>query len=176
MSINVATVVELTAQLRGARYQYGAKWPLRMLTDADVDDGVDCSGFTRWVIHQASDGLTIPGGSVTQHERFAALATARGLETPETGVPYATVEDAPGVLFAAGFAGTAENPIGHVWLVVDGVTCESRGGVGVDRRPWNTRGLRATWCYPLAVRASGARELLTAAAALGGLVVAARLL
>jgi hypothetical protein len=152
--VDVSALISLFNQLqrRGVRYVYGGKAEDksvnprstgRLSTPPDTIDGLDCSGFTRYALYQAS-GLDIRDGSENQLEFFQG-GGFRQIES------YADVNEdiGRGGLYI-GFIKPHVNgcgPIGHVWLVykrINGVaaeTFECHGGGGVDSRPWNTAAL-----------------------------------
>lgn len=94
---------------------------------------VDCSGFVRWVIYHAANGLTIPDGSVNQHDwadaqKFKQSDFAGALQH-DNGVRIAFLRPQD----------TLEH-VGHVVLIVNGQTAESHGHHGPDRRVWGSQG------------------------------------
>lgn len=127
----------------GCAYRLGAK-AKRLDMDPGLIAAIDCSGFSRLAIYQASGGWDIGEGSQNQLAYFEKLA-AQGIVhklSKYADVQYAAQDE--GRLFIC-FIKVNTNgcgKVGHVWLVQAGDTMESRGGVGVDSRPWNTRVLK----------------------------------
>ena len=125
-------VVALTRSLMdaGVTYELGAKAsPLSL--QAGEFDSIDCSGFVRWAIYHATgQGLEIPDGSANQHEwanreGFKVSNFEAGLaKDGAIRIAFLTPEDGGG--------------IGHVMLIIDGLTCESHGHHGPDRRQWGS--------------------------------------
>lgn len=155
LPIDVAVLVDVLAALDDrVPYKLGGKpSSLKLTTEQFLAErgtrGVDCSGFVRWLLYRSSAGrVKLPDGSVNQRDRLRALADEAGVAT----TPYATCGQVDNVLRIAGFTRSAKVAVGHIWLVLNGETGESRGHHGVDRRRWDTPALveLATWCYPLA--------------------------
>ena len=106
---------------------------------------IDCSGFARYMAFSATGGQIMPDGSWNQRA---------WCETRLPEVPYTPAQSKLHIAFmTAGVNGVGS--VGHVWFVRDGWTYESRGGKGVDARPWNTPGLKKhvhkTFAWPLMV-------------------------
>jgi len=125
-------------------YQLGAKARLDALPT--TIQHIDCSGFVRYLLYQASDRqLVMPDGSWKQREwcqkqRFEA-------------VNYATAAECDGWLRIA-FINPKPQRAGHVWLIRNGLTLESHGRTkGPDQRMWNTQVLQenVSYCFKLAV-------------------------
>jgi len=111
----------------GIKYKLGAKVSPLSSAIARISE-VDCSGFVRWAIFQVC-GTIIPDGSVNQHQ----WADIQGLKK-------STVNDAKNkdnFLRIAFLRPQGDEP-GHVMLIANGLTCESHGGKGIDRRPWGS--------------------------------------
>ncbi|SIO01714.1 C40 family peptidase [Vannielia litorea] len=105
--------------------------------------GIDCSGFTRYVLHHASNGqLSLSGGSASQS---AALEQMGYPSVPEAD--FAATQRLCDNTLRIGFRNTewARNPdgtlqrngrrlvaeaIGHVWLVLNATTYESSTRLG----------------------------------------------
>lgn len=140
MTVSLSRLRLLYSKCEGrVKYRLGAKAP-SLTADSNVITHIDCSGFLRWLLARASDQtLRLPDGSVRQ----AAWCEQhlRRLEHP-SDVAYA--RDDPGRLFIVFLRPSAIRPrsAGHVWLVCEGRTIESRGGVGVSSRAWDTSVLR----------------------------------
>ena len=122
----------------GNQYEWGGK----VDDDADstevVEKGIDCSGYTKWLLARCAD-TKIPDGSVAQRE----WVESQGFK--ESTVDAALLQD--GYLRIAFLAPVYRNGkmqhAGHVLLVRNGMTYESRGGNGPDRRIWNGKGFQA---------------------------------
>ena len=111
-------------------YGFGAK-----ASSLDVDPAaighIDCSGFIRYVTYRATDRhIKLQDGSWNHH----AWCKAQKLSE----VAYSTAALVDGWLRIA-FIEPSKTHSGHVWFVLNGLTLESHGGKGPDRRPWNCR-------------------------------------
>jgi len=126
------------------RYRYGAKPPLGAQC-AEVREA-DCSGFLRWLLHQA--GVTVPDGSVNQRQWVQQQGWRQLAQYSD--VRYAAQD--PSRLFMCflpprtvriGRGGVGRKTIpGHVWLVHQGYTieCHSAQRATLPRR-WNAEAL-----------------------------------
>lgn len=119
---------------RGIAYGFGSK-PTSLTTVPEKvnftkRNSVDCSGFVRYALAQC--GLQIPDGSVNQREWFRKSGFKPTKQFDETDGRVRVAFLKPG---------DTPSGIGHVVLVIDGVTYESHGGRGVDSRPWGS----ASW-------------------------------
>lgn len=151
IQINREHLLELCADLMDGHivYAMGAKARTLHAEPADIP-ALDCSGFTRYLIFQATDGqVHLPDGSdeqntwcVRQHLRPDSYAHVAGLGDGTLRIAFIPREYKNGRLHRAG----------HVWLLVDGRTLESHGSKGPDRRDWNCSRLtgRVKTCYALA--------------------------
>ena len=104
----------------------------------------DCSGFVRYVLYHSSDQqLKIHAGSWHQEEWCKSTLLAK--------VDYSTAANSDGWLRIA-FLPKKNGKPRHVWFVLNGLTIESRGGKGPDRRAWDTPVLKknAHACFKLA--------------------------
>lgn len=135
LDINVAELLRLVdaADIPGDQYGLGAKWNVNADVATLRKSDVDCSGFVRWILRQASgEVLSFPDGSWIQHEwvkkhGFKASSVEAGkLVDHAVRIAFLSPQDGGGV--------------GHVALIHNGETIESHGAAGPDRRPWN--GLR----------------------------------
>ena len=128
-------------------YGFGSKAALTA-TPQSIHE-IDCSGFVRYLMYQATSGrLTMPDGSWIQNDwcRHQALKL----------VPYQDASLHDSIIRIAFLPPTTHHHhhhAGHVWLIQNGLTMESHGGVGPSRRAWNTtvllNGVRQ--CYELAI-------------------------
>ena len=94
---------------------------------------VDCSGFVRAALRRSTNtkAINFPDGSVVQHD----WVKAQGYEISDVDDGEAT----DGVIRIAFLAPSdSDHGVGHVVLIHGGSTMESHGGVGPDRRVWNT--------------------------------------
>lgn len=115
--------------LKPTPYVWGEKAP-SMTCDSSEIKGIDCSGFSRYAICKASDGVTdIGDGSQQQMEWFEG--------NPNNATEYRKAGLTKDRLFIA-FIKAANGHPGHVWFVLNGFTMESHGGVGVSSRVWDT--------------------------------------
>jgi cell wall-associated NlpC family hydrolase len=121
----------------GVRYGFGAKAPtLNSAVDALVKNGIDCSGFFRYLMYHCASGLVVPDGSWTQMEWLKEMGFK------ESSVESAKLKD--GVVRVAVLSqGDSSSGIGHIAIVVDGRTLESHGSVGPNRREWTGGGWQA---------------------------------
>lgn len=115
----------------GVRYGLGSKAPSLNSVPGTGFKRIDCSGFVRWILYKASGKLfTLPDGSVVQHDFIKARNFKRSdtaaceLQDGRVRICFLTPKDGGG--------------IGHVLLVLNGLTIESCGGIGPCRREWNT--------------------------------------
>jgi hypothetical protein len=129
--------------LHGTRYRLGAKAPSLSCDSADIS-AIDCSGESRYLLAKATEQkLIIPDGSVNQHSWCEAWNL--------TKADYLHVATAlPWMIYICFIEPTGRHP-GHVWLVHDGDTLESHGGVGVTSRRWSAPVLmrQVSACYEL---------------------------
>ena len=122
-------------------YKLGAK--LKLNTYPKAGSRCDCSGYVRWIIYLASRGqVKMPDGSWYQQ----AWCRTKKL----TKVPYSDCAKRDSILRIA-FMAQEGDDVGHVWLVINGMTIECRGGVGASRRDWNTSTLlhNVDYCYEM---------------------------
>jgi hypothetical protein len=120
--------IEQHLHSQGCRYGLGAKAP-SLSCDTTAIQAIDCSGFVRYALYRTS-GVDIGDGSVQQHDTVAA-----------SGYKSSTVADAhnqDGAVRIAFLSPADGGGIGHVMLILDGATVESHGGIGPDRRTWDT--------------------------------------
>lgn len=137
-------LLELAGELMDGHvsYKFGSK-PLLTKEPSEVTSA-DCSGFVRYLLYRASDmQIKIPAGSWNQEDWCK-----------KTGLPkveYSTAANNDGWLRIAYLPKKNGHPR-HVWLILNGRTIESRGGVGPDRRAWDTPVLKnnAHACFKLA--------------------------
>jgi hypothetical protein len=155
LSIDVTMLTSSFSQLqrRGVSYVYGGKADDRstnrrsngsLSTPLDTIDGLDCSGFFRYMIYRATSGTCIiPDGSQNQLDWFSSQASAGNVNQV---YPYSIVNlSATSPQLFACFIKPHVNgcgDIGHVWFVLksnggDAQTLECYGGVGVGSRIWN---------------------------------------
>jgi hypothetical protein len=130
------------AMLMGMHYGLGSKInPLSTPVSELAGRRVDCSGWVRYLIYNSTDEkLVIPDGSYNQRAWYAVRASQ---------VNYNSVRLNPSELHIAFISPTPSHKIGHVWLLREGVTYESHGGVGPNSRRWNTHILASevSACY-----------------------------
>jgi hypothetical protein len=154
--INAAVLLDLARQLMDGHIKYGFGSKARFQTKPEEIKAIDCSGFVRYLIYKATDGqVQMPDGSWNQDHWCKTSLLERA--------DYATAASMDGWLRIAfipvkkATAGRPGHPghkghAGHVWLVLNGLTLESHGGKGPDRRPWDTAVLKSqvSDCYKLA--------------------------
>jgi cell wall-associated NlpC family hydrolase len=118
-------------------YGLGAKVPFFRARPGIDFTKVDCSGFVREAIREATTPMVrFPDGSVVQHDwvrsegyRQTTIAAGR-LVDGKTRIAFLSPHD-------------TSSGIGHVVLIHNGKTFESHGGVGPDTRPWDGAGWQA---------------------------------
>jgi hypothetical protein len=147
LPVNTAKLVQLVRDMRAAGVKYAignAAHPTvgkvsSLSEPVSSITALDCSGFVRYALYQAGGGQ-IPDGSVRQQEWFARQGFAALNYQKTAGL----VDNHLRIAFLVGHPG-------HVWMVLNGLTIESHGGVGPDRRAWNTPVLfkGANHCYLL---------------------------
>ncbi len=130
------------------RYLMGGKAHDLMAVPLDVSE-IDCSGFMRWLLYHATRGaLLMPDGSCNEGEDLSQLGFK------PTDPQNCALAD--GHVRVCIHIADDKDDTGHIWLVLNGITYESHGGVGVSSRAWNvmlSSGYRldelATHCYVL---------------------------
>ncbi len=142
--VNLQELLKIHAQAerQGIRYGLGSKAP-SLSSPVHTIPAIDCSGYVRWLLFQASGGtLKLPDGS--QNQRAWAEQNLREIGSYRNAAAYMT-----GTRLFIAFIRPHHNgcgAVGHVWLLLDGdngagvaaETVESCGGRGVCSRPWNT--------------------------------------
>lgn len=119
-------------------YKLGAKIPSDAAQPGKDFTHVDCSGFVRAAIRRATNpkAAKFPDGSVVQHDWIKAEGFASGkiadgsLKDDIIRIAFLSPHDAP-------------SKIGHVALLRNGKTVESRGGKGPDSRKFDGSGWQA---------------------------------
>lgn len=135
---------------RRVRYRLGAKARTSQQT-GEIEE-LDCSGYVRYLMQRCGEP-DVPDGTWAQ-SRW--LATS-GWEPKLYDNLKHTVND-PTRLFVAGFTEYSDargrRRHGHIWLVHQGRTLESYGGVGVGSRAWSHATLKSlvTFCYEVPIR------------------------
>lgn len=115
---------------RGVKYGLGAKVPKHGSKDFTK---VDCSGAVREMVWLGSGGTAdIGDGSYNQHD----VIKAAGLKVSSVG--SAMLHD--NIVRIAFLSPQDGGGVGHVVLVHNGMTLESHGGIGPDRRQWTGAG------------------------------------
>lgn len=101
----------------------------------------DCSGYVRWLLNGCSN-VTPPDGSWYQREWCRIKGFAK------CSYKDAALLDSK---LRIAFIVPQDGKIGHVWLVINGLTIESYGGFGAGRRKWDTPVLKnnVNVCYVL---------------------------
>lgn len=154
LSLDPAKIVALTKSLMDAKITYGLGSKISPISLQATDlaargiHSVDCSGFVRWAIWHATGSLVaMPDGSVQQH----GWIDDRGL--PKVAPSAAHADD--GSIFIAFLTPEDGGGVGHVMLITGGLTCESHGHHGPDRRLWGSE----AWMGECAVyRIAGAAQ------------------
>lgn len=120
----------------GVKYGLGNKAPSLSSEPGRDFKAIDCSGFVRWAIYQASShAVQFPDGSVVQHD----WVTAQNFKISD--VESGTLHD--NRVRIAFLSPAAGGGVGHVALILNGTTLESHGGIGPDRRAWTGEGWQA---------------------------------
>lgn len=129
--------------LWGVRYQLGAKFE-DIMSEHPIGNYVDCSGFIRWLVyHGSGKALLLPDGSVRQHTRI--------LQDGFSIRDYSTaLLNSNGAVYIC-FMRPTDSKAGHVWLLHNGQTMESRYGHGISTRKgvYLKFLLRPIYCYRL---------------------------
>jgi hypothetical protein len=127
------------------KYQLGAKPGLNTKPE-DITKS-DCSGFVRYLMYNATGGSMNFGGGGGGTWWQNKWCKDQGLDI----VDYSTAAECDGTLRCA-FIHGGGGKVGHVWLILSGLTIESHGGKGANRRPWDTAVLKngVSVCYKLA--------------------------
>ncbi len=137
--VNIHTLVALHKVLCGkVSYRFGAKAPSLKMKLSELRE-IDCSGFFRLALYWCTTpATTVPDGSANQRQWCERMGFKKLKHYSD--VQYATHDGSRifacfiGPLVVAGVTLKA----GHVWLVHQGKTIESRGArVGVSSRHWN---------------------------------------
>jgi hypothetical protein len=142
LAIDTDALVKLAEDMHEAGVTYGLGAKAQLGCDYSTIKKIDCSGFVRYAIHYTTGSrIVMPDGSWNQDD----WCKNQGFRV----VPYASYAGRPDGVLRIGFMHT--KPVGHVWFVLDRQTIESHGGVGPDRREWNTRILyqSVSKCYEL---------------------------
>jgi len=142
LPVNKAVLVDFMNQCikKGIKYKLGAK--VRFSTPVKDFLYIDCSGFVRWLLHMCS-GVRIPDGSWNQRKYFEEQGYKQN--------PYAMVAGLKDNRLRIAFMNPVGGKSGHVWLVINGQTIESRSGKGVSRRRWNSPSLlnNVDYCFTI---------------------------
>lgn len=130
---------DCVARCRTKHVSYGLGSKAPSLTALPGKDflRIDCSGFVRWAVYQASyNKLKMPDGSVVQHDwvrkqgyKVSDIASGK-LKDGRVRIAFMSPADGGGV--------------GHVALILNGWTLESHGGGGPNRREWTGAGWQST--------------------------------
>ncbi len=122
------------------KYGFGDKASPLTIAPAKVKK-IDCSGFVQYLLYTLTSGsLRIHGGSWHQNKYFE--------DNRYEQVAYATAASKHDSVLRLGyFSGSP----GHIWFIRNGMTIESSGGKGPNRRIWSTPVLKSNVkrCYVL---------------------------
>ncbi len=136
---DLARAQAFLAACRAAHVAYGlgAKVPFFGAVPGRDFQKVDCSGFVREAVRlSTTPSLPFPDGSVVQHDwiqgrGFALSSIADGKLTDGlVRIAFLSPRD-------------SGHNIGHVVLIANGATLESRGGIGPVSLPWDGAGWQA---------------------------------
>ncbi len=121
------------------KYSFGTKASPLTIETAKVKK-IDCSGFVQYLLYTVTTNhLKIHAGSWHQNEYFETNNFAQ--------VDYATeASNKDNVLRLGYYKGSP----GHIWFVLNGMTIESSGGKGPNRRLWSTLKTKVQRCYVIA--------------------------
>lgn len=130
LTIDIPLLLEIEKHLheQACEYGLGAKAP-SLTCDTSEIHSVDCSGFVRYALARAAH-VDISDGSVQQHEWIESHGFKRST--------VADGKDMDGAVRIAFLTPADGGGVGHVVLIYSGLTLESHGSVGPDRRQWNT--------------------------------------
>lgn len=124
-------------------YSLGGK-PPSLSAHANQLEGIDCSGYVRWLLYRATDGrVQMPDGSWFQEQ------WCQGGGFKKTSyLLHGKLRDNR---LRIAFIRASGKKVGHVWLIHNGRTIESYGGKGPGSRWWLTPALLrgVTSCYVL---------------------------
>jgi hypothetical protein len=146
--VNHSTFMDLVEALMKdghIKYKLGAKPGLN--TKPEDIKSSDCSGFVRYLLYNATNGHMNFGGGGGGTWWQNKWCVDQGLDI----VDYSTAANSDSHLRVA-FIHGGGGKIGHVWLILNGLTIESHGGKGANRRDWDTASLKngVNVCYKLA--------------------------
>ena len=133
---NVLIACVARCRRTGVGYRLGAKAGAATAEPGEETHGfahIDCSGFVGWTLAQSTAGhftALLNRGSVEQHDWLEAHGFKR------SSPPACCLRD--GTVRVAFLSPADGGGIGHVLLVTGGETIESHGGLGPDRRAWDT--------------------------------------
>ncbi|MGL4420914.1 MAG: hypothetical protein ACRCZF_09645 [Gemmataceae bacterium] len=125
------------------KYGFGSKAALNAKA-ADIK-AIDCSGYVRWFLYQGTNGtLRIPDGSWVQKD----WCEKQGLQEQVYANDACKLDQIVRIAFLPSVNGHA----GHVWLLYGGMTIESHGSKGPNRRSWDTPVLKnsVNACFAIA--------------------------
>jgi hypothetical protein len=110
-------------------YHLGAKVePLSK--DPKAVNQVDCSGFVRYLVYKVCNLVITSGGTWWQNEWCKSHL--------QSEANYKCAGQRDGVIRIGYFPKPSGLAAGHIWLILNGMTIESHGHTGPDRRAWNT--------------------------------------
>jgi hypothetical protein len=138
--IILAKVSEITEYCHANGYYYLMGGKAKEITAAPLDaKGVDCSGFFRYVLWQAThaafgEGWLVCDGSFMQNDYFGELGFKKGSHADY----LSSGGDKDSILRSCFCKSEDGHAYGHVWLDLNGKTYESCGGVGPSSRNWTT--------------------------------------
>jgi hypothetical protein len=128
LRVDIDLLLTLVDHMEGrVRYEMGAKAP-RLDCDSALIHSIDCSGAARYLLARCA-GEDISDGSWNQHQYFARH-DFKPCQYKNAGLMDGRLRIA--------FMNPEHDEAGHVWLILNGRTIESRGGKGIDRRSWRT--------------------------------------
>lgn len=148
--VNLEKFLKLHGQLGHVKYLLGGK-ASPLSKPASSIKSIDCSGYVRYMLYHAADGIVIPDGSWNQRDYIER----NGL----TQVDYrAAAKERDDTLYIA-FATPHTNgvgKVGHVWFVLNGKTYESYSSKGVGSlaatQSWRASHVHKTFIYPTTLK------------------------
>jgi hypothetical protein len=116
----------------GNQYEWGGKADPDDDTQTVIKNGIDCSGLSKYVILRCTDIEDFPDGSDNQHTWVKKVGFKKS-----DGASGRLMDGVLRIAFLRPGA-LGRGSAGHVSLIRNGLTFESRGGAGPDARAWDT--------------------------------------
>lgn len=130
IDVDLLHTLHSRVEQEGNQYGLGDKVDIDADSSEVKDSDVDCSGYARWLLYRSTGNkFDIKDGSYIQHDYV------KDLKFKVSSVESAKKKD--GVVRIAFLPPGKIGKIGHVALIHNGETIESRSGTGPDSRPWD---------------------------------------